>query len=510
MSRDIVSRENVAFDDVGPPRYEQLAGFIESAIEDGRIKPGDRLATVRQMADDLGVSTTTITAAFSLLRDRGLIRPEVGRGTFVSERPLQPPQTIPVRAAGSTVFPFSRRDKVAWRRRALTSSSTRLRTTFPQASDCSTGRPDVSLLPFEILKSAWKSAMDNSSPADLQYAGPEPVAPLSLALARVLERDGIEAGARNLVVGSSGQQMMTLCLDIVADLWRDDKPLVAVEEPGYPTIIDTYERAGAKLTGLTVDEYGAVPESLNTALRAGARLVLLTPRGHNPTGASWSVERRSAIGDVLASYPESIVIEDDQVADIASTRPGSLLNDKRVADRVVYIRSFSKSIGPDLRIAVAAARPRLRDLLMEAKSFADGWTSRLLQRTLADVLIDPELSMSLDHARDAYRKRRQAAAEALNAILRSNDSGTWCGPDGVNLWVHLPPGVDAARVVEKAAALGVLVAEGEAFFLRPGRHDVVRLNAGSVPTEIAHRCGRLLAEAALEPAHLVSEGLIYV
>jgi GntR family transcriptional regulator/MocR family aminotransferase len=90
--------------------------------------------------------------------------------------------------------------------------------------------------------------------------------------------------------------------------------------------------------------------------------VLVTPRAHNPTGASWSEQRLSAIADVLASHPEGIVMEDDQSADIATTRPGSLLNDDRIAERIVYIRSFSKSMGPDLRMAVAVARPRLRDL----------------------------------------------------------------------------------------------------------------------------------------------------
>src|SRR6476620_1325973 len=112
VSKDLLSRDNLAFEDVGPPRYEQLAEFIQSAIEDGRMKPGDRLATVRQMAEELGVSTTTITAAFNLLRERGLIRPEVGRGTFVSERTAAFSRTAPVNLPGGTTLPINRRDKV--------------------------------------------------------------------------------------------------------------------------------------------------------------------------------------------------------------------------------------------------------------------------------------------------------------------------------------------------------------------------------------------------------------
>src|SRR5438034_9617047 len=86
--KDVLNRDNVTFHETGPPRYEQLADFIKAAIDDGRIKAGDRLSTVRQMAEDLSVSTTTITSAFNLLRERGLIRPEVGLGTVVLDRPV--------------------------------------------------------------------------------------------------------------------------------------------------------------------------------------------------------------------------------------------------------------------------------------------------------------------------------------------------------------------------------------------------------------------------------------
>jgi GntR family transcriptional regulator/MocR family aminotransferase len=212
---------------------------------------------------------------------------------------------------------------------------------------------------------------------------------------------------------------------------------------------------------------------------------------------------------VLAEHPEVLAVEDDQFADVAATRPGSLLGEEGVGDRVIYIRSFSKSIGPDLRIAMAAARPRLRALLAEAKSFADGWTSRLLQKTLAAALDDDELPHLLAHAREAYRQRRLQAAGALNAVLREHGGWTWYGPDGLNLWVHLPGGLDAAEVAERAAAAGVRIAPGEPFFVRPGHSDVLRLNAGSVPSEKAAAAGRIAAEAALA-SHSDRHGLIHV
>ena len=82
------------------------------------------------------------------------------------------------------------------------------------------------------------------------------------------------------------------------------------------------------------------------------------------------------------------------------------------------------------------------------------WTSRLLQRMMAMALGEAGIADALDRARDEYGARRQAAADSVNRILMPHGCGTWCGPDGVNLWVHLPPGVDARDAVERSAAGG--------------------------------------------------------
>jgi DNA-binding transcriptional MocR family regulator len=373
----------------------------------------------------------------------------------------------------------------------------KLRARHPDALDCSTGRPDVALLPLSVLRRAWTTAVDQVAAADLQYAATDIVDVLAAPLLRLLAQSDIAADSDHLLVGASAQQWMMLALETAGRLGGTDHPVVAVEEPGYPSIMDAYERAGARLLPVAVDECGAVPESLDAALRSGAMMALLTPRAHNPTGASWSAERRLALGTVMAEHPHALVVEDDQFADGCATHPGSLLNVDRVSDRVVYIRSFSKLIAPDLRIALAAATPRLRALLAEAKSFADGWTSRLVQKTLALVLEDDQLPTLLADAREAYRQRRIHAADGINAVLQAHGGGAWCGPDGLNLWVRLPPDTEAIEVAERSAAAGVRIAPGDPFFLRPGHTNVIRLNAGSAPTDRAYDVGHRVGEAVL-------------
>jgi DNA-binding transcriptional MocR family regulator len=148
-------------------------------------------------------------------------------------------------------------------------------------------------------------------------------------------------------------------------------------------------------------------------------------------------------------------------------------------------------------------------LLGECKSFADGWTSRLLQRTLALALLNPDLTRLVTHAADQYRQRRDHAAKGIHSVLEAYGGSTWSGLDGLNVWVQLPPDADAAEVVERSAAAGVRIAPGEPFFIQPGHTNVVRFGAGSVPTKSAFDAGRILGEAVLA-SRSEHHGLIHV
>ncbi len=499
VAKQIRELDGFRFDETGLPRYEQLAGVIERAIRSGELPPGDRLPTVRQLSSSMNISATTISSAFDLLGTRGLIRAEVGRGTFVApqwQEAQQPqPQPQPNWGQRQPVAPVRMGARTPWRRRALMRGSSRLRAAYPNAMECSTGRPDPGLLPLATIRKAWTECIEDVTTGDLQYAGTEPIRALAEALLPILEADLIPARSQDLIIGSSAQQFFALVYEVLAAQQDSEGVVIAVEEPGYPTLLDTLERAGSRLLGVAVDSFGAIPASLDAALRDGADLAVLTPRGHNPTGASWSRERLNELADVLAAHPRAMVVEDDQMAGIATTRPGSLLSFPGLENRVLHVRSFSKSIAPDLRMAVGVARPLLLEPLADAKSFADGWSSRLLQRVLAKTLRDEEVFAALGRARDAYRNRRQRASTAMNRVLSQVGGGAWSGPDGVNVWVHLPPGVDAKDVLERSAAGGVRLADGEPFFLTPGHSDVVRLNAGSVKTEDAGKAGEILAQA---------------
>lgn len=473
------------------PKYERLAQALERAIAGGRLRPGERLPAIRALSRRLDVSAATVVAAYGLLRDRGLVSGQVGRGTYVTgrESPREP--------GSPPLHPLFQ----PWRKRALFMSESRLRVDHPHAIDCARGRPDSELMPVAAWRRAWHEAVDSSEAVDLQYPlRDEPEPELVAQILPRLERDGITGHAWQLVVGTSTQQFVSLALGGVRMASPTAEPCVVVEEPGHHSAMDAIERAGCRLLGAAIDGEGVLPEHLEAALSLGAGLVLLTPRAHSPTGASWTPRRRAELAAVLARFPDVMVMEDDHFGELAEARCGSLLDDPEVGDRVLHVRSFSKSLAPDLRVAVGVCGQRVVEMISEAKYFADGWTSHLAQRAVARLLADPEVDIALDEARTAYRRRRAAVTTAIEA--GAGERGARCAPgqDGLHVWVRLPRGCDSSEVVARAAALGVLAANGEPFFVRPGNGGAIRVNAGAAPDARATAAGEILARAIRETA----------
>lgn len=481
------------------PKYQTIADALEKEIHSGALNHNERLPTVREFSDRLGVSGTTVASAYKLLTQRGLIISRVGSGTrVVSPRSEASLDYLAPRATLAQSPP--------WRRRTQTFHISHLKTAFPSAVNYASGTPNPSLLPVAILKRAWLAAVEDLSADTLRYTGPSPVNALARNLVPRLEADAIPARASDLVVGSSAQQLLTLSVKVVSILTQDPQLLVAVEEPGYPTIFDTYERLGHRLMGVQVDDEGLMPAALDGALSQGAKVVLVTPRAHNPMGVSWTLKRLSNLADVLAAYPEVVIIEDDQIADAASVRLGSLLADPRLENRVIYIRSFSKTIAPDLRLAVAVTRPRLRALLMEEKFYADGWSSTLAQTALANAFADPGLKPFLAATSSLYAEQRRKLSQAITKEVAGRaDIRVVPSVDGPNIWLQLPRRISATAVAERAAALGVLVATGEPFFINVGRDDALRVNAGMIAVGDIATVGRQIASAVLEVADSTSE-----
>jgi len=408
-----------------------IAGAIARLISTGDLAPGDRLPTVRELAAELGVSPATVSHAWQALAGVGLIISRGRSGSFVQSARTE---WIPPRSRNLAGQPVAR-------------------------LDLSTGTPDPLLLPdLAPALSRVSSRAGTASYLD------SPVLPELGALLNTSWPYPVEA----ITVVDGAMDAMSRSLDLVLRFGVR----VVVENPGFPPIFDLLDHHGIERLPVELDDHGIRPESLAAALGRSPAAIVLQPRTHNPAGVSMTADRASELARVIRSSrtaDNTIVIEDDhsgQISAIPEVSLGSYL-----PDRVLHIRSFSKSHGPDLRIAAIGGPQHLIDRLVARRLLGPGWTSRMLQSILHDMLTSAQTIDEVSDARRVYRGRQRALADALA------DHG-YVGhlPDGINLWMGVE---DERNAVVQLAAAGIRVAAGSPFLAAPGG-QFIRVTAGLV------------------------------
>ena len=411
---------------------------VEAAIRQGRLAAGAPLPTVRDLARALRMSPTTVAAAYRTLRGRGLVHARGRRGTRVSPRPPLPIR--PVAPAPSHL------------------------------RDLSLGNPDPALLP------SWQRALARLPRRPGLYGEPAN-RPELLALARrQLERDGLPRGELAVVGGAlDGIERV-----LQAHLRPGDR--VAVEDPGYVAVFDLVAALGLVAEPVGIDDSGPLPDDLGRALRCGAEAFILTPRAQNPTGAAVGAARARELRAVLGKHPEVLVIEDDHAGPIAGAPPVSVCHG---SERWAVVRSVSKSLGPDLRLAILTGDATTVARVEGRQSVGTGWVSHLLQDLVTALWGDAATDRQLQRAADAYAGRREALVRALAAHGLAAH-----GRSGLNVWV---PVIEEAAIVSALAGAGWAVRAGERYRLRSG--PAVRITVAALAPRESDRLAAALARS---------------
>jgi DNA-binding transcriptional MocR family regulator len=432
---------------------KQISASVEAGVRSGQLSGGDQLPPVRELAGQLGVSPTTVAAAYAELRRRGITTGTGRAGTRIRGAP-------PVSSRVYLRAPAGTRDLV-------------------------TGGPDPGLLPPLPARPARRSTR--------MYAE-APVAPrLRRLAAGQLTADGINAASLTVTGGALDG------IERVLATWLTSSDRVIVEDPGHAVTFDLLAAMGYTIVPVPVDDLGIRPAELAAALARGAGAVIVTPRAQAATGAAWDADRAAAIGDVLRRHPSVGVIEDDHAGPVAGTPAYSAAaglaesKDSKGTERWVILRSVSKSLGPDLRLAVLAGDEVTITRVAGRQALGTGWVSYELQEMVADLWADPSVAAQLARAAGIYAGRR----DALRSALRRHGI-TATGRSGFTCWV---PVSDEDGVASSLAAAGWAVAPGQRFRIAsaPGvRISSARLeqaDAASFAAEFAralrHRASRL-------------------
>ena len=426
-----------------------LVAELEAAVADGTLAPGQRLPSVRRLAAGAGVSPATVSAGLAELRRRGVVVSEPRRGTRVGERP-------PVSAPAPLPLP-------------------------PGVRDLSQGNPDPALLPD--LAAALRQ-----TPLPVHLYGEPPELEELLVLARrALAADGVPAEHLCVVSGALDGTERALTVR----LRGGDR--VAVESPGYAPLFDLLRALGLGFEPVAVDARGMIPEALETALARGARAAVVTPRGQNPTGAALDAARAAELRAVLGARPDVLLVEDDHLGPIAGTPLHTLAG---ASEHWVAARSVSKSLGPDLRLAVLAGDEATLASVRGRQAIGPGWVSHLLQRLVAHLWRDPAVAERVARAREVYATRREALIAALAG--RGLDASA---ASGLNVWL---PVAGEAAAVAALLSRGWAVAPGSRYAL-DGRAGAIRITAAALEPADAERLAEDAAWA-LAPAAPVRSG----
>ena len=261
---------------------------------------------------------------------------------------------------------------------------------------------------------------------------------------------------------------------------------IAVEDPCYPGIIDLASALGLTVLPMAIDDRGPTPEGLARALRGGAVACALTPRAQNPFGSAVDAERAAELKDVLSRHPAVLVLEDDHAFDITERRCHSLCEPGRA--RWAHIRSVSKSLGPDLRLAIMTGDATTVARVDARRLLAAGWVSHLLQRLVVRMWTDPGEPARVADVAATYTRRREALRDALRA--RGIESH---GRSGLNVWIPVAH-EDATVAALQERGWGVLA--GDRFRIASPR--AIRVTTARLEPDDAVRFAADL-EAAMTP-----------
>ena len=442
----------------GKPKYLALVDAIDAEVSSGRMREGDRLPPQRHIAEKTGVTIATVTRAIGEATRRGLVTARPGSGTFVNAAPATPDppdgphqidlslNSVPVKVAK----PFL--DQAL---RALSAA---------ECSDLLFGYHQVPGLPRHRR-----------------------------AVAEWLQRRDLRIDPAAVMLTHGTQHGLAACFSALT------RPgdVVACEAWTYTGIRRLAEAAGVTLRGVAMDGDGLRPDALAECLaQSGARILICSPAGQNPTAATMPLRRRQ---EVLAACARrgTVVVEDDIYGRLADALPPLAA---MAPGEVIYLSSVSKCLAPGLRLGVASApepwRQRLQDALLTHAWVAPSFHAELFARMVEDGSAEACLAA---HRQEA-RRRHGWALESL-ALPAADVASSY------HLWLKLPSSRRIGDVLGGLAEAGVRVSPASHFAVEETSRDAphVRIALGGQESDAVLRDGLLrVARTLAGTAHPIT------
>jgi GntR family transcriptional regulator/MocR family aminotransferase len=408
-----MAKQTTTFTLALPPRDPGMtaSGWLCSALRaeilEGRLRPGARLPSTRDLAGQYGLSRGTIVSAFEQLESEGYVEGSVGSGTYVSK--ILPDDLLQVtRRAGSQ--PLARRNQ----QRRVSEYGRRV-TRFPGLEirpprAFRANQPALDLFPTTLWAQIAARRLRRVSANLLQGCDPMGYRPLRNVVAEYLNTSrGVKCVPEQVVIVSGVQE----ALDLVARLFLNPGDRVCIENPGYPGAAIVFEAVGAKISAVRLDDEGM---KLGGPTLRDARLVYVTPAHQFPLGITMSLPRRLELLE-WARKSGALIFEDDYDSEYRySGRPVPALQGLDRNGVVLFAGSFSKVLFPSLRLGYLVLPPDLVTYFAATKSVTSRHAPLPDQAVLCDFITEGHFGRHL-------RRMRVVYAERLSVLLESARQG---------------------------------------------------------------------------------------
>lgn len=467
--------------------YAQLAERVTEQIRQGSVQTGERLPSVRKMAEREAVSISTVMAAYGFLEQQGWIEARPKSGYFVKKRAadtLQKPSVVrakpkPRPATVSQLMMDVRRARV------------------PEHGNFSRSFPALDLPIVQQIKRTYARLSRTRSYVGVGYDSLEGLPELRQQIARRAVDSGIFVSPEAVISTSGCQNAMALCLRVLTQ----PGDIVAVESPCYYGLLQVIEAFGLKAIEIPAHpETGMSIEALQLALaKWPIKVILSVPTFSNPLGCDMPMSRREELMTLLERY-DIPMIEDDIYGDLNfGERRTKAVKSLDGDGRVLLCSSLSKTVDPQLRVGWIMPGRYFEEVVYS--KFVNLHThSALPQMVAAELLAQGQYDRHLRQARDVYRQRYLRLADLVTAHFPA-ETRLSRPQGGIVAWLQFPETVNTTELYHRAKAEGILFAPGELFSISGQYKNCLRLGYSQRWTPESEESIRRLGQWVKEALH---------
>ncbi|MDK2918839.1 MAG: 2-aminoadipate transaminase [Candidatus Petromonas sp.] len=368
-------------------------------------------------------------------------------------------------------------------------------TVRPEIISFAGGLPAPELFPVEEMKKVSLKVLEESGEQALQYSPTEGFTPLREKIAKRMEQVGVNTKAENILITSGSQQG----LDFSGKIFLNPGDVVVVESPSYLGAINAFKAYECEFLEVPTDENGMIMEELEKALADTERvkMIYVIPDFQNPSGRTWSLDRRKKLLEIANKYNLPI-IEDNPYGELRFE--GERLPSIKSMDtdgRVVFLGTFSKTFCPGLRIGWVCADGEVLNKYILVKQGADLQSNSMSQRELNKFLEMYDLDEHIEKIKKLYKKRRDLMIQTMEQHFPKEVKFT--RPEGgLFTWAELPEHINTRELMKKALEKNVAFVPGGSFFPNGGHENTMRINYSNMPEDKIVKGIKILAEVIKE------------